>query len=201
MRGSLEDRQVRPQRLVGRPPSQGGGEAVPAKECERLRLSHVAASSRDSRRLELVRLEHLRLVQVDDLRRVRQLDRRESERQPTSNEHRGPETAASKVGELLDDGRDLSLGDVQTAVDLGVVVAPVALKSARKPQRASRLARYFAARPGEAAMDDQANESARSLRIARISSSVRPARIRSIGRRSPRCGFRPSSHSRAASGS
>ena len=53
--------------------------------------------------------------------------------------------------------------------------------------------------PSEAATQDHANESARSARIARISSSARPARIRSIGRRSPRWGLMPNSQASAAS--
>ena len=51
----------------------------------------------------------------------------------------------------------------------------------------------------QAAVQDHANESERSARIARISSSVRPSRIRSIGRRSPNTGLSPNSQASAAS--
>ena len=64
------------------------------------------------------------------------------------------------------------------------------------------LLRFFE-ETGEASLRDptqsKANESDRSARIARISSSARPVRMRSTGRRSPSIGFTPNSHESAAS--
>ena len=141
------------------------------------------------------------VVQVDQLRPVGKLDRRERERESTAAEELGTEVPPSEAGELLDDGRDVAVGEVEAAVGLGVVVPAFALVDAREPEWTVLTAWITVCVPGEAAVQDHANESARSARIARISSSALPARTRSIGRRSSRFGFAPSSHSRAASGS
>src|SRR5262249_60520395 len=103
------------------------------------------------------------------------------------------------AGELLDHRRDLAVGQIEAAVEVRPVVAPVALEAARHPEGPVRLVGLGPAAPGEAAPEDHASESARSARIARISSSVRPERMRSIGRRSPRLGFTPKSQASAAS--
>src|SRR5207247_10296399 len=108
--------------------------------------------------------------------------------------------AASETRQLLDDGRHGLLGQIQAAVGVRVVVAAVALICAREPERAPLGGGAGVPVPGEAAMEDHANDSARSARTARSTSSAAPARTGSIGRRSPRCGLSPKSHARAASG-
>src|SRR5262249_8732701 len=105
----------------------------------------------------------------------------------------------AEARELLDNGGDLAVGQIEAAVAIGVVVPPVALEGPGHPEGPVLLVRLGPAAPGEAAPEDHASESARSARIARISSSVRPERMRSIGRRSPRLGFTPKSQARAAS--
>ena len=155
---------------------------------ERLRLGDPAVPGRDEGRTQRLAAQNRRLVEVDHLGVVGQLELRERERQAAAAEQRRGQPLAAEPGELLDDARERLLGEVEAAVDVRRVVAALALVRPREPERAVRGIRRGALVPGEAAVEDHANESARSARIARISSSVRPSRIRSIGRRSPSAG-------------
>src|SRR4029079_11629092 len=140
-----------------------------------------------------------RLVEVDELGVVGELELSESERQPAPTEQRRGEPLAAKASELLDDAREGLLGEIEAAVYTRIVVTALALVWPREPEGAVRGIRRGAFVPRQAPMEDHANESERSARIARISSSVRPSRIRSIGRRSPSTGLSPKSQASAAS--
>src|SRR5262249_10136856 len=109
------------------------------------------------------------------------------------------EPLSAKRGELLDDAGFGTVRQVEAAVHVGIVVAAVALEHARKPERAVGVGGGRGFAPRKAAGQRHANESARSARIAPMSASARPARMRSIGRRSPRRGLIPNSHDTAAS--
>ena len=170
-------------------------------EDERLQLCDVSVSSGNERRPQPVSRENDRIVQVDHLRTVRKLERGEAERHSSPDEHLRYQALSPEAGELLDDCRGLAICEVQASVHIGVVVPAVALMDPGEPERAFRLGRSNSLAPREAAVQDHANESARSARIARISSSVLPVLTRSTGRRSPRFGLTPRSHARAASGS
>ncbi len=77
--------------------------------------------------------EDERIVQIDERRVVVQLDFRKGEGKAAPPQHRCGEPLASKRRELFDDARDWAIGEVQAAVNLGIVVTPFALKDARKP--------------------------------------------------------------------
>src|SRR4029077_20848908 len=121
----------------------------------------------------------------------------ERESAPVEQGRRQPLPAESR--ELLNDTRERLLGQVQTAVRCRVVVPTLSLVEPWKPEGAVRGIRGGTRVPRQAPVEDHAKESERSARMARISSSVRPSRMRSIGRRSPRTGFSPKSHANAAS--
>src|SRR4051794_32505851 len=130
---------------------------------------------------------------------VPKLELGQRERQAAPAEEGRCQPLAAKGRGLLDDARARLLGGVEAAVRGRVVVPALALVRPRKPERAVRGIRRGALVPRQAPVEDHANESERSARIARISSSVRPSRIRSIGRRSPSTGFSPKSQASAAS--
>jgi len=132
---------------------------------------------------------------------VVELELSDGERQAAAVQHPGDETLPAEARELLHYARYRIVREVEAAVDVGIVVPALTLVCAREPKRAVRVSRPGAAVPGEAPIKDQAKESVRSARIARISSSALPARTRSIGRRSPSTGLSPKSHERATSGS
>src|SRR5437667_1081414 len=195
---AVEHGDVGPQRFERRPPPDARG-ASPV-EAQGLGLRQVAPSGGHARWPQRVGGEDSRLVEVDDPGATDEIDGGKRERQPASHEYLRYQDATSETRQLLDDGRHGLLGQIQAAVGVRVVVAAVALIRAREPERASLGAGGDAPVPREAAMEDHANDSARSARSARSSSSARPARTRSMGRRSPRCGLSPKSHTRAASG-
>src|SRR5438876_2085487 len=195
----VEERDVRPQRLERRPPAQSTRPA--AIEREGLRLRHDALARGDAGRPQPASGEQAGIVEIHEVGPVVELDHREREGQAAASQNLRYHHAATKTGQLLDDRRHRLRRQVQAPIDVGVVVPSVALVAARKPQRTALRARAHTAVPGEAAVQRQAKDSARSARIARSSSSARPARTRSIGLRSPRCGFNPKSQARAAAGS
>ena len=170
-----------------------------AVERERLRLCHRAASGRDPRWPQRFAPQHVWIVEIDQLRAVSDLECGERERQTAAAEHRRREPLAAERGELFDNAGFGAIREIEAAVDVGIIVAPFPLEHARKPQRSVGLIVAGGRAPGETAIERHANESARSARMARISSSVRPARTKSIGRRSPRRGLTPNSHDSAAS--
>ncbi len=172
---------------------------MPAIEFERLRLRHAALSRRDFRRPKPLAAERRRIVEIDERRLVVELDRGEREREAAAPQDCRRQALPAKRGELFDDTRHRAIGEIQAAVLIWIVVAPFALIHLRKPERAVDRVGACAAVPGEAAMQDHAKESARSARMARISSSARPDLTRSIGRRSPSRGLMPNSQATAAS--
>ena len=165
----------------------------------RLRLRHFAMACGYDRRPQALTAKHIRVIEVEQSAIVAEFQLRDCEWQATAAKQGGRDSLSSKARQLLDNTGDSAIGKIETAVEIRVVVAAFSLKHARKPQRAVRLAFSGAFVPGEAPVKNHANVSARSARIARISSSVRPARMRSMGRRSPSKGFTPKSHARAAS--
>src|SRR5439155_20621569 len=195
----VEERDVRPQRLEGRPPTQPVRPA--AIESEGLRLRHTALPGGDTRRPQPAGGEQARVVEVRQVGPVIELDRGERQGQAAPPQDLRYHHAPAKARQLLDDRRHRLRRDVEAPVDVGVVVTSVALVAAREPQRAALGPRVHAPVPREAAVKRQAKDSARSARIARSNSSARPTRTRSIGRRSPRWGFNPKSQARAAAGS
>src|SRR5947209_119628 len=141
----------------------------------RLRPRDVPLPRRYARRPQPFPAENGRLVEVDELRVVREVERRERERQAAAEKQRGREPLATEARELLDDTRERQLGEVETAVEIRIVVPAVSLVRPRKPERAVQAVRLRTLVPREAAVEDQAKESDRSARMARISSSVRPS--------------------------
>src|SRR5215831_8519096 len=167
----------------------------------RLRLSHVAMARRDARGPESLSPEHDRVVEFDQLGALGEFEFGNGERQSSTAEQGRREPLPPKTAQLLDDARDGAVRQIQATIEVGIVVTAFALEHARKPERPVRVRRPRAVVPREAAVEDHANVSERSALIARISSSARPVRTRSIGRRSPSRGLTPNSHASAASGS
>src|SRR5262249_10737675 len=195
----IEQRHVQPLRLERRPPAQPGSLGVALVECERLRLCDLPLPSCDTGRPKPFPAQHHRVVEIDELGVVGELELRERQRQPTPAQQGWGEPLAGEARELLDDARQRLLGEIEAAVRPRIVVTALALVRPRKPEGAVRSIRRGALVPRQAPVEDHANESERSARIARISSSVRPSRIRSIGRRSPSTGLSPKSQASAAS--
>ena len=67
------------------------------------------------------------------------MNRAQRQRQATPAEQSSGEPLSAKRGELFDDAGDGAVGEVQTAVDLGVIVASFALEHPREPERRVRL--------------------------------------------------------------
>ena len=166
---------------------------------ERLRLRDPPLAGCDPGGTQPLAAQNRGLVEVDELGVVGKLELRERERQAAPAEEGRCQPLAAEASELLDDARERLLREVEAAVGGRVVVPALALIRPRKPEGAVRGIRRGALVPRQAPVEDHANESERSARIARISSSVRPSRIRSIGRRSPSTGLRPKSQASAAS--
>ena len=145
--------------------------------------------------------ERPRVVEIHQLGLVVELDRGQGQREAAPLEHARDQPLRPEARQLLDDRRGFAVSDVQAAVRVRVVVPAVSLVLAGEPERPVRVLLPRSLAPGEAAVEDHANESARSARIARKRSSTCPARIRSIGLRSPRLGLTPKSHERAVAGS
>ena len=104
-------------------------------ELTRLRLCHNALSGRDLRRTQTLATKHHGVVQIQQ-RGVRvEIEFGECERQTAPNEQWRGEALPAKARELLDDARHRAIGEVEAAVEIGVVVAPLALELLRKPQR------------------------------------------------------------------
>src|SRR5205814_2854322 len=147
-----------------------------------------------------------RVIEVNELGAIVEFQFGKRERKATASQQRGKQALTAESCELLDQRGKRLIGEIQTAVEIGIIVPTLALVRAWKPERAIRLRVTSALVPREASVEDHAsgptryaNESDRSARIARISSSARPRRIRSTGRRSPRDGLIPNSHEIAAS--
>ena len=104
------------------------------------------------------------------------VDVREAERQTAPPQHRRRETLAAKGGKLFDNARHRAIGEVEAAVRGRVVVPALALVRPREPEGTVRGVRCGALLPRQAPVQDHANESERSARIAR-----RPARAGPIG--------------------
>ena len=100
--------------------------------------------------------ENRRIVEVDELAALVEVDRRERERQAAPDEIGRLEGRAGQPLELLRDRGDRFHRDVQAAVELGVVVAPVALEHAREPERPAPCAWRCGLVPGKAAEQDHA---------------------------------------------
>jgi hypothetical protein len=66
VRRTIEDRDVRPERLPRGPPAQACGIRIPLMEIERLRLRDGPFAGRDARRPQPLAAERRGLVQVDE---------------------------------------------------------------------------------------------------------------------------------------
>src|SRR2546426_3592652 len=198
--GPVEERDVRPERLERRPPAQPHGVLMRAEELRSLPLGHRTVVRRYPRRLETFVREDARIVQIDQLRFPRELNRRERDISPEAHELIGSELATPEASEALHDRRQGLLRDVEATVRQRVVVTAGALKHARKPKRTATCSRLRLPVPGEAAEQDHAKESACSCRMAASSSSTLPCRMTSIGRRFRRSGLSPKSQSSIVSG-
>src|SRR5258708_30976867 len=195
----MDERDVRPERSPGRQPAKARRVAMAPIEIERLRLRDRSAGGGDPRGPEVLAPQHRRIVEIEDPGSAIQLEPAECERQAAAAQDGSRQALTAERGELLDDAGLRTVGEVQAAVGVGIVVPALALEDARKRQRPVPRLLSHAPTPCEAAVERHANESARSARIARINSSARPARTRSIGRRSPSRGLTPDSHESAAS--
>ena len=78
--------------------------SVSRKNGERLRLRDRPVAGGDEGWAEATPPEHDRVVQIDQLCVVKELDRREGERQPAPNEHRRDQPLPTEPRQLLDDG-------------------------------------------------------------------------------------------------
>src|SRR5947209_7926176 len=96
-------------------------------EHARLRLRQRTESRRNQRWTEPLTPQYHRLVEVDELRGLVELELRERERQLPPPEQRRGEPLAAKARELLGEARDRAVGEVEAAVELWVVVPALAL--------------------------------------------------------------------------
>ena len=164
-----------------------------------LGLSRGPLTCSDMRWTKPLANEHARVVEIHQFSTPVERQRGDREWKPSTLEHAWREALTTEPGQLLDDGRRGTIGKVEATVEVGVVVAAFTLERTWKPQRSVGSGRFSARVPGEAPIQDHANASERSALIARINSSVLPARMRSIGRRSPSAGLKPKSQASAAS--
>src|SRR5262249_59728277 len=96
--------------------------------------------------------EHARIVEIDDLDAIVQREGCHREREAPSSEQSGLQALGPESSELLDEGRQLSVGEIEAAVNVGIVVPAVPLKDAGHPERPVLLVRLGARAPGEAAV-------------------------------------------------
>jgi NAD(P)-dependent dehydrogenase (short-subunit alcohol dehydrogenase family) len=132
-RGPVEEGQVDPQRFERRPPSHPVRPVGMDGQC--LRLSALAAARGHQGRPQAACRQDVGTVEIDQADAVVELERGERQRQVPPPEHARNQDVATKARQLLHDGRDRQLGDVQAGVALRVVVPPVALELARHPER------------------------------------------------------------------
>lgn len=121
--GALEEGHVDPERLVDRPPSQAGDLWLPLVDRARVRLRDVAMACGDLRRAKPVAAEDCRVVQIQQRGAIVEFQRRQRKRQSAAAEQGCRETLAAKPRELLDDRRDGPIGQIEAAIDVGIVVA------------------------------------------------------------------------------
>ena len=74
------------------------------------------------------------IVQIENHRVIVEMNRASASGRPRGGAERG-EPLSAKRGELFDDAGDGAIGEIQAAVDLGIVVASFALEHAREPER------------------------------------------------------------------
>ena len=137
-RGAVEQGHVQPLRLERRPPAQPGGLAVLLVQGERLRLRDRALPRRDAGRTQPLAAQGRRVVEVDELGVVGELELRERERQPAPAQEGFGEPLPAEARKLLDDARKGLLGEIEAAVHRRIVVTTLALVRPREPESAVR---------------------------------------------------------------
>ena len=75
----------------------------------RLRLRYLALPRRHAGRSQPLANEHARIVEIDDVGRVVELDRGQRERQAAPTEQGGLQALRPEARKLLDDRRDLAI--------------------------------------------------------------------------------------------
>src|SRR5262249_52807271 len=97
-----------------------------------------------------------RVVQVDECCAIVELQLRQRQGQAAASQQRRQKPLTSETSQLLDERRQGVIGQVQAAVEIGIVVTPLTLVDPRKPERTVRLGVAGAGVPREASVEDHA---------------------------------------------
>jgi hypothetical protein len=129
---------------------------MPSVEPACLRLGGVPVPGRHGGRPEALATEDGRVVEIDELDGIGQLQPGKGERQPAAAQQRGQESLSAEASKLLDDAREGAIGEIEAAVDVRIVVTALALEHPWKPERAVRVPLTRALIPREAAVENHA---------------------------------------------
>ena len=125
-------------------------------EAPRLGLRGVPVTRRYDRRPQALATEDDGIVEVDELDGVGELQFGKGKGEPAAAQQRGQESLPAEACELLDDGGQRAIGEIQYAEEVRVVVPALGLEHPRKPERTVGVPIARAVVPGEAAVEDHA---------------------------------------------
>ncbi len=117
-----------------------------------LRLGCRSLARCNARWSQSLASEDQRVVQVDEACAIVELEVRQREWQTAPSKQRGQKPLTAKARELLDERRQSVVGEIEAAVEIGVVVSPFPLVDARKPQGAVRITLASTLVPREASV-------------------------------------------------